>query len=198
MSRGYFANVISALVCAVLQQPAALAQHNHNDSCVGSPRSAVLAARNGGNRAYVETTAQHPKPKAGRNPDTACASRSKLFVSTSEGEFDLAFMQAPTLEWPGSQLKAIDWSPSGQYLLVDLFTYQYEGEGAGHFPVDLRCRFRTRLLARSVSLVQGPLWQGLWSKRFRRRVYFRRPRPPESGSSSPGPDSSTENASFMR
>jgi hypothetical protein len=135
MSRGYFANVISALVCAVLQRPAALAQHNHNDSCVGSPRSAVLAARNGGNRAYVETTAQHPKPKAGRNPDTACASRSKLFVSTSEGEFDLAFMQAPTLEWPGSQLKAIDWSPSGQYLLVDLFTYQYEGEGAGHSPL---------------------------------------------------------------
>jgi|GEM_PF-5061430 len=132
---GCFAHLVFALVWTTSLQPCALAQKDSNDYCVGSPRSAVLTARNGGNRAYVETTAEHPRQIAGRIPDTLCASRSKLFVSTSTGAFDLAFMQSPTPEWPGSDMTAIDWSPSGQYLLVDLITYQYEGEGAGHTPL---------------------------------------------------------------
>jgi hypothetical protein len=127
--------LIFVLLCAVLQQRLALAQDASANVCLDSRRSAVLAARNGGNRAYVETTANRPQPKAGRNPDTSCANRSKLFASTSGGAFGLVFMQAPTPEWPGNEMKAVDWSPSGQYLLVDLFTYQYEGEGAGHSPL---------------------------------------------------------------
>ncbi len=133
-ANGRVAEVIFALACAALQ-PSAFAQSAQNDFCVGSPRSAVIAARNGANRAYVEMTAEHPKRMAGRNPDAACASRSKLFVSVSDGPFDVAFMQAPTAERPGSDMKAVDWSASGQYLLVDLLTYQYEGEGAEHSPL---------------------------------------------------------------
>ena len=127
--------LIFILLCAVLQQRLALAQDASGNVCLDSQRSAVLTARNGGNRAYVETTANRPQPKAGRNPETPCANRSKLFVSTSGGAFDLAFMQAPTQERPGNEMKAVDWSASGQYLLVDLFTYQYEGEGAEHSPL---------------------------------------------------------------
>jgi hypothetical protein len=132
--RGWFSNAVFALIYAALQ-PCALAQKDANDYCVGSPRSAVLTARTGGSRAYVERTAEHPRRIAGRIPDTPCASRSKLFASASEGTFDLAFMQSPTPEWPGTDMKIVDWSPSGQYLLVDLLIYQYEGEGAGHTPL---------------------------------------------------------------
>jgi hypothetical protein len=127
--------LIFILLCVVLQRRLAVAQDVSSNVCHDSRRSAVLAARNGGNRAYVETTANRPQPKAGRNPETACANRSKLFVSSSGEAFDLVFMQAPTQEWPGNEMKVIDWSPSGQYLLVDLFTFQYEGEGAGHSPL---------------------------------------------------------------
>ncbi|HEV7219857.1 MAG TPA: hypothetical protein VGN39_13365 [Terriglobales bacterium] len=130
-----FANLVFAVVLATLLHPCALAQNNANNYCVSSPRSAVLTARNGLNRAYVETTASQPRRMAGRIPETPCASRSELFVSTSKGVFDLAFMQSPTPERPGNGMNAIDWSPSAQYFLVDLITYQYEGEGAEHTPL---------------------------------------------------------------
>src|SRR5450755_1344487 len=130
-----FIRVIVALVCAGLHQPSASAQSTPNDFCLSSPRSAVLSAQNGGSREYVETIAERPKRVAGRNPDTACAARSKLFVSGSGDAFNLAFMQSPTPERPGNGMKLIDWSPSGKYLLLDLFTYQYEGEGGEHTPL---------------------------------------------------------------
>lgn len=124
---------LSAVFSTMLQLCSA--QQAPQDFCVGS-RSVVVAAQNGGNRAYAETVAKRPKPKAGTGVvAVACTDRAKLFVSVVNEDFQLAYMQAPTQSWPGAEMKLVDWSPTGEYLLVDLFTFQFEGEGAGHSPL---------------------------------------------------------------
>jgi len=133
------ANTSSILVLAVVSYwlPARVfgTTNASEDFCKGKPRSATLRAANARNRAFAETSARVPARSEGTIVDAPCTNTSRLFVSSSEGQFDLAFMQSPTPSRPGNGLEMIDWSPSGQYLLSDLFTYQYEGEGAEHTPL---------------------------------------------------------------
>lgn len=98
--------------------------------CTSTRPSSRVVARNGA-ATYAQTFARVPIRKSGRNPAADCAMRSVLFVKNSaDKEYKIVFMQAPTEESPGTSLEPVDWSPSGQYLLAKLVTYQFEGEGA--------------------------------------------------------------------
>jgi hypothetical protein len=113
----------------------ACAQGSGSSPCGASGRSPTLLADNGGAKAWAQTVVRGRDRRI--DPvSPSCTAQPTLFVSPGlEGSaVKAAYTQVPTNERPAAAIDLVDFSPSGNMLLVHISTYQTEGEGSERTP----------------------------------------------------------------
>lgn len=89
-------------------------------------RTPVLAAPDGGLRAYAEVEALAFSEEYG--PEPGCVNYSRLHLAAGPGEFELVLSLSPFAGLSGNSIRLVDWSPDGRRLLLETEMWAYGSE----------------------------------------------------------------------
>lgn len=89
-------------------------------------RTPVLAAPDGGFRAYAEVEALAFSEEYG--PEPGCVNYSRLHLAQGSGGFELVLLLSPFAGLSGNSIRLVDWSPDGGRLLLETEMWAYGSE----------------------------------------------------------------------
>lgn len=89
-------------------------------------RTPVLAAPDGGYRAYAEGEALAFSEEYA--PQPGCVNFSRLYLAAGSGAFELVLSLSPFAGLAGNSIRLVDWSPDGRWLLLETELWAYGSE----------------------------------------------------------------------
>lgn len=89
-------------------------------------RTPVMAAPDGGFRAYAEVEALAFSEEYA--PEPGCVNYSRLHLAAGSGDFELVLSLSPFAGLSGNSIRLVDWSPDGRRLLLEAEMWAYGSE----------------------------------------------------------------------